>query len=582
MQGDSIKADSLNWIAYQLHVNDPILGIEWALMAEAFADSIGYDIGIARANSNIGLGYYSLGDYPIALQYMLKSLDLYSEIGNTKGRATSHNNLGIIFRESADYEKAHENLQIALDLNSEAGNELGMAYNYWNLAVVSMEKQSWNSALSLFEKSLHLSEKDGTRPAFIMSTYSNMAIVYSEHGMDHRKGLEYAEKALSMAENSDQTFTNMEALRCYALLYKAIAENPDPTDLEELFNGDRNAAYQLAKSYLDSSIALAEQREIELMGYSNFKLLSEVEEALGNYRNALTQYRFYTLLKDSTFTLEKDKKLTQKSMQYEFDKKVAVEKEIQERKDLRQRVIRNSILAGLAATLAFALIVFRQRNRIASEKERSEELLLNILPEEVAQELKDKGEAEAQLIENVTVLFSDFKGFTALSEQLSPKELVKDLNECFSEFDRIMQKHGIEKIKTIGDAYMAAGGLPSPNTTHAQDVVKAALEMAQVVEKGKAEKKAAGLPFFEIRIGVHTGPVVAGIVGVKKFQYDIWGDTVNTASRMESSGEVGKVNISEATYELLKDDAQFSFESRGKVAAKGKGEMEMYFVSQKG
>jgi len=165
-----------------------------------------------------------------------------------------------------------------------------------------------------------------------------------------------------------------------------------------------------------------------------------------------------------------------------------------------------------------------------------------------------------------------------MSEVLTPKQLVKDLHECFSAFDLICEKHGLEKIKTIGDAYMAAGGLPTPNTTHALDVVRAAFEIRHFIAEGKARKVAAGLPYFEIRIGVHTGPVVAGIVGVKKFSYDIWGDTVNTALRMESSGEVGQVNISEATYALVKDEPGLTFSPRGKVQAKGKGELEMYFA----
>ncbi len=218
---------------------------------------------------------------------------------------------------------------------------------------------------------------------------------------------------------------------------------------------------------------------------------------------------------------------------------------------------------------------------LRAEKQRSDDLLRNILPEEVAEELKHKGAAEAVHFDQVTVLFTDFKGFTAMSEVLSPRELVKDLNECFSAFDRITGKYGIEKIKTIGDAYMAAGGLPTPNATHAQDVVNAALEIRDFIAEGKARKIAAGLPYFEIRIGVHTGPVVAGIVGVKKFQYDIWGDTVNTASRLESSGDVGKVNISEATYASVKDGPDLRFTPRGRVEAKGKGEMEMFYVERK-
>jgi class 3 adenylate cyclase len=173
-------------------------------------------------------------------------------------------------------------------------------------------------------------------------------------------------------------------------------------------------------------------------------------------------------------------------------------------------------------------------------------------------------------------MFTDFKNFTQASELLSPEELVKEINHCYSEFDRIVTKYGIEKIKTIGDAYMCAGGLPVANSTHPFDVIRAGLEFQEFIAANKAERSAKGQPFFELRLGIHTGPVVAGIVGTKKFAYDIWGDTVNTASRMESSGAVGKVNISGTTYELVKD--KFNCIHRGKVAAKNKGDIDMYFV----
>jgi class 3 adenylate cyclase len=201
---------------------------------------------------------------------------------------------------------------------------------------------------------------------------------------------------------------------------------------------------------------------------------------------------------------------------------------------------------------------------------------LNILPSEVAEELKAKGSAAAKQFDNVTVMFTDFKGFTHISEKLSPTELVAEIDLCFKAFDHIITKYNIEKIKTIGDSYMCAGGLPVANKTNATDVVNAAIEIQQFMMQHLQQRTEENKELFEIRIGVHTGPVVAGIVGVKKFAYDIWGDTVNIASRMESSSEAGKVNISESTYELVKD--KFKCVHRGKIQAKHKGHVDMYFV----
>ena len=199
---------------------------------------------------------------------------------------------------------------------------------------------------------------------------------------------------------------------------------------------------------------------------------------------------------------------------------------------------------------------------------------MNILPEEVAEELKEKGSAEAKAFDEVTVMFTDFKGFTTIAERLTPQQLVNELHNCFKAFDEIMGRYGIEKIKTVGDAYLAVAGLPSPAADHAEKMVHAALEIRDFMLQ---RKQLLGENTFEVRIGVHSGNVVAGIVGVTKFAYDIWGDTVNTAARMEQNSEPGKINISESTYAHVKDKFQCAY--RGQIEAKNKGALKMYFVN---
>ncbi|MFN8359514.1 MAG: adenylate/guanylate cyclase domain-containing protein [Candidatus Kapaibacterium sp.] len=249
----------------------------------------------------------------------------------------------------------------------------------------------------------------------------------------------------------------------------------------------------------------------------------------------------------------------------------------------KQKLVRDVSIAGLALVLLFSALLYnrfrlitRQKIIIETEKKRSEELLLNILPVDVAEELKTKGKAAAKQFNEVTVMFTDFKGFTQISEKLTPDELVAEIDTCFKAFDAIVDKYHIEKIKTMGDSYMCVGGLPRPNADHARSVVQAAIEIREYMDRHNAERLKANTVVFDMRIGIHSGSVVAGIVGAKKFAYDIWGDTVNIASRMESSGEEGKINISGATYELVKNHVICT--PRGKVHAKNKGEIDMYFV----
>jgi adenylate cyclase len=325
---------------------------------------------------------------------------------------------------------------------------------------------------------------------------------------------------------------------------------------------------------------LINMRQYLLMEY---KLLAEIYFESGDEKNANKIYQKYIAMQEQ---LQADER-NNHTMSFDIEKKIAdAENTIMNlTNEKKVATISRNYLIGIASLLLIiAMVVFnrfrttrKQKIIIEKEKHRSEELLLNILPAEVAEELKDTGISKAKSFDEVTVMFTDFKGFTQISEKLGAEKTVAEIDYCFSAFDNIINKHGIEKIKTIGDAYMCVGGLPKANSTHADDIVKAALEIRDFMNSYNREKLAKGEIPFEIRIGINTGPVVAGIVGVKKFAYDIWGDTVNLASRMESHGKEGEVNISGSTFELVKD--KFTCSHRGKIQTKNKGEVDMYFVS---
>ena len=619
-QPDSARVFTLLELAGQYYRTDPDKALELAEEASELADRSGVKPGLALAQKAVGMSYYFKGDWVDASVSWKQALETYTEIGDLNGESNMLNNLGAIHFSGGDDEVALDYYLESLRVAEASRDSLRTVTALVNIGTVYLNKEANTElAVKYLKRALPLSQAVGDHDA-IGTCAVNLGEIFlrTQPPADSIKyyspdsALHYFEMALE-AYRSTATGNVPFALKSIGRVYekrkefdKAIQYQTEAYQLAMAMDAKLEMAQSmlsLAETYermedapraietFNRAVVLCEEVEALYETYAAYKGLADSYAMIKDYSQAYEFLNKYSDLKDTLYNADMDKKLQAQTLSYEIEKKegqITLLEKDQELRALeleRQKAIRNgTIVAGVLLMLLAGGLFNRYRYTkrtnaiITKEKERSEELLLNILPEEVAEELKAKGEADAVQIDHVTVLFTDFKGFTALSEQVTPKQLVKDLHECFSAFDHICEEHGLEKIKTIGDAYMAAGGLPVPNTTHASDAIAAAMKMRDFIAEGKARKIAAGLPYFEIRIGIHTGPVVAGIVGVKKFSYDIWGDTVNTASRMESSGEPGKVNLSGATYSLVKDDPSLTFEPRGKVQAKGKGELEMFFV----
>jgi class 3 adenylate cyclase len=612
---DTVKINLLNDLAYTYSFINLDDALNYANRALALSKELAWERGVAYSNLNLVRNYILKTEYSKALIDGKLNLIQFEKLEDEKGFALAHLNIAGVELYLANYSIALENLLKALSIFEKLGSRPEIARTLSEMVWVYSYQSNFTEARELGFKSFKINEELGNRNGMAISLNALGSSYYVND--DYDNSLKYWLKALTISQELGNTrrigveMDNVgwsyyklskfpEALQylkesliinkqgkskrgvCWDYIgvggiYLEIVQDSSQKTLNDFFEGNRMAVLELAKIYTDSAISiskLSNHEEILMKAYQQFSL---IQTLFGDYKGALISYQEFTKKKNVVYSNEKNTAITSMKIKHDQEK-------IDELKNVelaRQKLIRNVVLVSLGFVLLFLVIVNRQRTKIFNEKKRSEALLLNILPEEIAQELKEKGHSDAQLIDQATVLFTDFKGFTAMSVQLSPKKLVEDLHACFSKFDHICEKYGIEKIKTIGDAYMAAGGLPTPNNNHAQNVVRAALEMALVVEQAKTKKIRDSQPFFEVKIGIHTGPVVAGIVGIKKYSYDIWGDTVNTASRMESSGEVGKVNVSQATYEILKEDSDFIFKSRGEIEAKGKGELEMWFVSIK-
>ncbi len=337
-----------------------------------------------------------------------------------------------------------------------------------------------------------------------------------------------------------------------------------------------------ALSYTTNSLNIAKKYGLKDQIADAYLKLSELHENNRNIKLSYDNYKNYIVYRDSVKNIGAVREIAKIRHESDLAQK---QKELDLSREKEQNKGNIAIAIGVALFLIVILaiglyrrtiFISKTKQIIEKERNRSDKLLLNILPEQTAQELKDSGSVKAMKFDSVSVLFTDFKGFTNYAEELSPELLVKSLGFYFSEFDNIIDKYGLEKIKTIGDAYMCAGGLPYPSKDHAKQTIRAAMEMNDFVNKVR-EDVSKDYANFDIRVGINSGPVVAGVVGTKKIAYDIWGDTVNVASRMESMSDIGRINIGELTYQLIKDD--FECEYRGEFDVKNRGKMKMYFVN---
>lgn len=501
-----------------------------------------------------------IGEFHEAIEAYFKSKELLNKVEDDDFEELSSAILVSIadtYSMLGNSERAELYYDEAITLLRELDDPVSLASALLNAGDEYYKTNQYNKALAYFAESGKIFEDVDYQ---IGKAYNkgNIGMVYAKQGKD-ALAQNYMNEAINILEANEEYYPIAEFLNYMSELYQ------DENDIKN------------ATSYAYRSLDIAEEHHLKDQ-ISNANLqISELLESSGNIPKAFEHYKKHIVYRDSLMNLENIEKIAN----YEISQNEA-EVELLTQKRKNQRIVFWSTIGILGLIALFAFSLFKQikfvkkaNKVIAIEKERSDTLLLNILPEDTAKELKDKGRVEAKKYPQVTVLFSDFKGFTKYAENLSPEVLVQTIDHYFSKFDLIMEKYDLEKIKTIGDAYMAAGGLNFDNEKHAEHMVLAAKEMNDFVATAKLDDITDAT--FDIRIGINTGPVVAGVVGTKKFAYDIWGDTVNIAARMESSSEAGRINISEDTYRLVKD--AFDCEYRGKLAVKNRGELNMYFVN---
>lgn len=624
--GDSGRVKILNELCSTLSRSQPDRAMKYGEQARDLGLKIGYQKGVAYAHKNLGLTHYRASKYSEALIEWSEALTIFDSLNDKQGQANMLNNIGAIYADKGDFIQALGFYLKSLKFSEELHDSLRIATALNNIgSIYENDPNTYLKSIEYYKRGLEISEKiqyvDG-----IGVSAQNIGQLYLSMNK-HKDALGYyltSEEAFrGIGENNYLPLSLASIGKIYGLegnYQKAKQYHEEAIEISTRYSYQVRIAQSLVKlaetealfkhypaaikNYREAErIALAAGAKTDLR--SVYEGLSDLYARTGDFKAAYQYQQMFIKVKNDLYKEDTARELQKLQFGFEIEKKetqirlLTKDKALKDLEIEKQTVTRNALMVGLAFLLLLAFFLYsnykqkdktskilakqnaeimKQKEEIETQKLEIEKLILNILPNEVAQELRKTGKATPRYYESVTVLFTDFKEFSRIAEVLSAQDLVADLNECFIAFDRIIEEHGLEKIKTIGDAYMCACGIPTSIPDHPLRTVRAALAIQKYIETENEVRRARGSNLWELRIGIHTGPVIAGVVGRKKFAYDIWGNAVNLASRLETNGKEGKVNISESTYYLIKD--HFECEYRGKIYAKNIGDVDMYFVEK--
>ncbi len=606
---DTTRIDVLGKLSKTLLSTNTDQAIAYAQEAVDLSTQVGDAERSAYMLKSVGLGYYYKGEFVEVLDYWRASLEEFKKINHPKGISNLLSNIGAVYSTTGDYTKALEYHLEALRIAEKQKDDFRRATVLQNLGAVysnngqfELSKTYYQQAMTICQ-SIDYQECIGLVSLNLSEVYENMenlpeAVVWMKKAKEIMAATKSPMLSETLAKSSNLKIKEKKfeaALQEAKSAYDLAASSNNKTALQMSLIVLGNIYTQTLN---EEQAIYAFQESIQLgkkIGINNnmqvaYKGLIDAYRNKGNFLDALTAQDSLESINQTIYDLERDKKLSNLQLEFDLEKREAeiallnADNALKNQQIAKAKVERN-FLTAIAAFL-FLLIggigylyqYSQKKNKIISEeRNKSDHLLKNILPPETAEELKKNGVVQPKSYEEITVLFTDFVGFTKKAASNSPEIIVSSIDYYFKEFDKIISDNQLEKIKTMGDAYMCAGGLHIADNHHGtitKNTIKAAFQILQFVKQTAANPPLGIVP-FQIRIGIDSGPVVAGVVGQSKFQYDIWGDTVNVAARMEANSEPNKINVSENIYQQLKDSLEFLY--RGTIDVKNKGLMKMYF-----